>query len=271
MDILNELRSQAEKRQESLTEEQAHKEMVEHRYKTEIRPAMLAIKEYLDELVAHIAFVNTTIPFYFEIPGYGLVKDLVLREHGVTVDSMNNLSRVSYAFACSAREPLVFRVTPKEEAAECQAFLMELKQKFTEWPLRGRTGETAGSGFEVEFVVPIVLRFLADIERGHIVMAYTNFEQIGTRKLAFRAAQIDRDWLNRLGAFVLKRSDELVRLPVEEERLAAIRKKLAAEEQARNRELGLPEPKEQQPAGSAKGGSLLGKIKARISESDKKG
>lgn len=271
MDILNELRSKAEERQHTLTEEQAHKEMVERRYQTEIRPALVAIKEYLDELGAHIAFVDFPIPFRFEIPGYGPVNGLVLREHAVTVDSMSNLTRVSYGFECLAPAPLVFKVGTREEAAECQVFLSDLKQKYADWPVRNRIGETAGFGFEVEFRVPVLFRFVADIEHGNVLMSYTNFEQIGTRKLAFRANQIDRDWLNRLGAFVLKRSDELVRLPVDEQNLVAIRRRLEEEEQARNRELGRTGMRDQSQAHGAKAGGLLGKIRARISESEKSG
>lgn len=269
MDILNELRSKAEERGQSLAKEQAHKEMVEHRYQTEIKPALVSIMHYLDELSAHIAFVDFKIPFRFEIPGYGPVKGLVLREHAVTVDSMRYLTRVSYSFECAAPEPLVFKVVPRESAAQCQAYLSDLMQKYTEWPVRSPTGQIVGMHFEVEFTVPVLFRFIADVERGHIVMGYANFEQIGTRKVAFRANQIDQDWLNKLGAFVLKRSDELVRLPVEEERLAAIRRNLAAEEEARRRELRLVEKSDRIRGQSQKALGILGIIRGRVVESEK--
>jgi hypothetical protein len=68
---------------------------------------------------------------------------------------------------------------------------------------------------------------------------------------------------------VLKRSDELVRLPVEDERLDAIRRNLAAEEEVRRLELRLSEARARERGQSDKAGSLLGKIRARMIESEK--
>jgi len=270
MDILDELRAKSERQQQKLGAEQARHEQVEQRYQNEILPAMRAIRRYLGELANHLKFVGQEIPFQFNIPGYGPVTDLELRDHGVQIDSSERMTRLFYGYRCASREPLLFRVIPKQAAEECRNWLSELRQKSTEWPVRNGRGEIIGFNFEVELVVPVVFHFIADIESGRIRINYTNFRELGTSVLTVPASEVDQDWLNKLGAFLLKRSEDLVLLPVEEEQRAALRRRLTQEALDRDVELRMAEGRTREQGQRGLAESLLDKLKNKIGEIEKK-
>lgn len=270
MDILGELRAKAEQEQQRLGEEQARQERLEQKYKQQIRPALLSIMKYLDELVSHITFVGQDIPHRFDVPGYGLLTNLEMRDHAVNADSRATIAKVRYSYRCVSRAPVTFRVSSKEDGVTCRDWLGSLQQKYIDWPLRNARDDIIGMNFEVEFAIPVSVQFRADRENGRILVAYTNFNGIGTERFPVSPERVDQDWLNELGAFLLKRNEDLVKLPVEEDHRSRIQSLVKQEAMARDLELLEAERRERDEKERRRADSLLGKLKSRIVPGAKK-
>jgi len=79
--------------------------------------------------------------------------------------------------------------------------------------------------------------------------------------LSVKGSEVDRQWLNKLGAVRLKRGDELVRLPVSQTQREQRKRRLAEEAHARNRELLQAEQEAREAAQSAASQGLLDRPK----------
>ncbi len=239
MGVIDELKREAERRKQKLSEEEAGKVRKEETFQNAIRPAMQAVLRYLREMTEHLNFLKPDVGIGYTLPGFGEVGNLVQEDYRMAVDSAEQPGFVKLWFTCRSPDDLVFTVTPSAKARDTRRFLQDLRLVFAEWPLRDASNDVVGLGFEVKFSVPVVFLFQADMENEVITMQVTNFKGLNTQRDSFPPNTVNDKWLEDLGNYILGRNVNLRALHISDQERQQIRQRLQISNAERKRELEL--------------------------------
>ncbi len=237
MGVIEDLKREAERRKQELSEEEACKVRKDAAYKNEIRPAMQAVFRYLNEMTEHLNFLKPEVGIRYTLPGYGEVGNLVQEDYRMAVDSTGQPKFIKLWFTCRSPDDLVFTVTPRSTALDSRRFLQDLRMEFSEWPLRDAFNNVIGLGFEVRFTIPVVFLFQADIENEVITMQVANFEGFKTLRDSFRPIEVNDELLEDIGNYILGRSANLRALHISDHERQQIRQRLRVSDAERKKEL----------------------------------
>lgn len=237
MGVIDDLKREAERRKQELSEEEAWKVRKDAAYKNEIRPAMQAVFRYLNEMAGHLNFLKPEVGIRYALPGYGELGNLVQEDYRMAVDSTEQPKFIKLWFTRRSPEDLVFTVTPKPKAVDTRRFLEDLRLEFSEWPLRDAFNNVTGFGFEVRFTIPVAFLFRTDMENEVITLKVVNFEGFKTVHDSFRPTQVNDEWLEDLGNYILGRSENLRALNISDQERQQIRQRLRRSDAEREKEL----------------------------------
>jgi hypothetical protein len=237
MGVIEDLKREAERRKQELSEEEAWKVRRDTVYKNGIRPAMQAVFRYLNEMTEHLNFLKPEVGIRYTLPGYGEIGNLVQEDYRMAVDSTEQPKFIKLWFTRRSPDDLVFTVTPRSTALDSRRLLQDLRMEFSEWPLRDAFNNVIGLGFEARFTIPVVFLFRADMENEAITMTVANFEGFNTLRDSFRPTEVNDELLEDLGNYILGRSANLRALHISDQERQQIRQRLRRSDAARKQEL----------------------------------
>jgi len=83
----------------------------------------------------------------------------------------------------------------------------------------------------------INVSFIGDIETSSVNLLMSNFEQPGTIRHVLKARHLDRDFLDKLGAYLLRKDDNFLNLDISDDHKQTIRQMLEEEQRRREEEI----------------------------------
>ncbi|EGV50934.1 hypothetical protein Rifp1Sym_cc00050 [endosymbiont of Riftia pachyptila (vent Ph05)] len=229
MSLLDELKHEATRLNSSTSEQAASHSPWEAHYHKELRPRMLKLLAYLNDLTSQLKLVAPDVRANYRIPGLGQVKRLRQGNYLVNADSVTNPRRIRLKFSCVAAQEMSFSVSPKGLADETRGFLHSHHMQFSEWPIRDAEQRLSGVNFQVTPKVEVVFMFQIAPEQYEIEMLTSNFEKFGIRRYTYGPERIDDEWLDNLGNYVLRRHDKLHSLDISDSTLVNLRERLAVD------------------------------------------
>jgi hypothetical protein len=220
MGILDELKQKADKARLEKEREEARLADLERAYREGIRPAMLKIHHFLLELTG---LLTEPVLASFEFPGIGRVDRLEQKNYSILIDSQRDPKLITLRFDCVARDERRYSVSPKSAADEACQFLTENKVMYSDWALRDANRQVSGLMIQCKLRVPVELAFEADIGRGGIRVMSHNYGGAAEKDFLARYDDIDAEWLDKLGYYILRQDDSLGTLSLSEEERIRIR------------------------------------------------
>lgn len=229
MGILDDLRQQADQVRQDKEREEARQAELERTYQTGIRPAMLTIHQYLVDLVEQLAAVTWSVNLDFDFPGIGRVEKLEQRDYNISIDSQRNPKAIILRFDCVAPEEKRYTVATKPATDEACQFLLVQKVRFTDWALRDANREIIGYVIQAKLRVRTTLAIDADLENGGICVTSYNFDSVVEKGFQTSHTNVNEEWLDQLGHYILRKNTGFGRLNMSEEERRRIRLLVEAE------------------------------------------
>jgi hypothetical protein len=229
--LLDDLKKEADQALRAKEAEKARQAELERVYRTEIAPRLIKIHRYLNELTGHLQTVGRVIEIGYDLPGLGRLENLRQDNYRLFIDGHEAPRKVTFQCDCTLPDEKSFEVS-QTAADETRRFLVSQQCLFTEWPIRDARQQITGFMFRVKVQVRAGLLFEADIENSRIRVVSHHFEELTTRPYHFGYANVNDEWLDGLGRYVLRQKKILGDLPLSEEARARIRR-LAEEQKAR--------------------------------------
>jgi hypothetical protein len=237
MDILNELKSQAEQIRACGEQDRSTAAKLETRYRAALKPALLGIYSYLNDLIDQLQVVRPEVQCDFRIPGVADPKTATQALPTLNVDSRDNIRLVSLRTTYSIRK-LQFSASPLTRAEETRDFLLRGRHVFSDWPQRDPRGDIVGLHFSLdELVIAAGIDIAADIEAGTLRFVSSNMEGFENHSDPLPPEHVDGSWLDRLGRYVLAQGRSPMRLELPSGHRAALQQKLESDRAEREREL----------------------------------
>lgn len=236
MGILDELKQQAEQARAHQETEAEHRARLERNYQENILPRMIALSRYLFEMLEQLKIIQPEIPVIYKLPGIGPAQ---LRQglFRINMDRADQPKKISLLMECAANESATYPINSIQDANEVRAFLDKQKMEYTEWAIRDKNDRVCGANFEGRLKVITRLLIQVDLEHDRIEIITSNFEGLGTKKMTFNSAQINQEWFDELGHYLLRREAKLGSLDIADHEREMIRTQLTNWEEERRKEL----------------------------------
>lgn len=268
MGVLDDLKREAERVRAQDEDERARRAGQEAFYRSDLKPAMLRIVNYLVELLNQLKVIQPEIRGQFQVPGCKTPVPALQSLPVLTLDSRDDITRASLRMEYGI-DNLRFSVTPRPEAEEARAFLMEAGQEFSDWPVRAPGDEIIGLSFAIDrFRLPALLDIAADVEQGRLVFTSIDIRSFHHEKDFVTPDSVTGEWLDRLGLYLLGQGPTPVRLQLAEEARVELQRKVAQDRAQRERELAEAERllREQEEAAKLHNRvrRLLGSVKDKL-------
>ncbi|WP_054775050.1 hypothetical protein, partial [Methylogaea oryzae] len=226
--ILGDLKKQADQARLAKEAEAARLAKLEEIYRNELCPRLLAIHGYLFDLVEQLKSLEWSVETEYEFPGIGKVGGLAQENYRVHIDSMDHPKRVVLTFTCRAQEERRYAVETAK-ADDTHKFFISQQIKHLDWPSRTVAGQVKETIFQARLQVQVAIICQADIAKSKIVVGVTNMEGISTQRHEYKYTEIDEDWLDRLGNYILRKLDTIGKVYMTEAERQALREHLARE------------------------------------------
>lgn len=234
MGILDELKREAEEARKAREEAETRQNDRGLNREAQASECMLKIHRYLLELVEHLKQVDWEILTSYRLPIIGQVDKLRQGNYLILIDHVLHPRKITLRFDCSLQDERKFRVTPRQAADEFCQFLFEQQVRFLDWPLRDEQHEITGLMVQAKLRIMVSFLFEVDEENACIRLTTHNFEGVEQRRFKIPFQQVDEQWLDGLGRFLLRKAGHRMdSLDIPDELRQRLRQRLEAERSQR--------------------------------------
>lgn len=237
MGLLDDLKNQAEGlRAREQQDEGLSGEKTDY-YNNEIHPRMLEIYGFLNEMVKNLNFIKPeTIAKYPILPG-GQKHPFRQGDYKVTIDSNQQIKDIKLAFKAELDEPLSLRVKGEDDIKKQIDVLAGYRILSDRKDFKDNNYKLTHSDFSIQGPVVITVRFVGDVATSSLQLHLSNFESPGLVKRNLDPKNINQDFLDKLGRYILREDDKLFSLDISEKDKQAIREMVERERAKREQEI----------------------------------
>ena len=237
MGILDDLKNQSEAQKTGEKNEKQRLAGLEQYYQDNIRPKMLLLYNFLNELVEHLNYLKkSTIASYPVYPD-GSTQTFSQSDYKVTIDSTNIIKNINFSFLCNLEKTLKLEVENEERIERYTEVLNSFRIPFDRQDTKDNDYCLIKSGFEIKGPIRVHVVFKANIENSSIDMLLTNLDNPGTQKYKFTERHITEEFIDGLGKYILRENPSFLKLDINEEDKEEIRKQVQLDLKRRNEEL----------------------------------
>jgi hypothetical protein len=147
------------------------------------------------------------------------------------------MTEIAFRFFCQAEGNAPIELTEKDRFNSMKEFLYRNRLAYQTHAYKDERHNVIGGQITVEKTVPVIFKFEADIKDSCIVLWIRNFTSLGVQKFILFPRQINDEFLEGLGRFVMREVDSLTRLELPDEQRLMIRAQIETERQAREEEI----------------------------------
>jgi hypothetical protein len=269
MGLLDELRQEAASAKSREQEQRERMQRLREIYATEVNPRIEELYRYLKELEEHLNYLKPDVWVDYELPGFGVVSDLRQGNYSMEKGRKEQVHRVPFSFSCSSEGELKYKVEGEKRVRTVMEELTAAGMRYTTKKIRGDNNDVIGADFIVECSVPVKIMFEGVLETSGITMTIKNYDDLYTHTSYLKPFQVNEEFLDELGKFILRKPNRFLKLDLDEDNLDQIRGMVRTAEQQRQHELELAEMRERQELEEQRKHSLLGRLKT-VTEKIKK-
>jgi len=258
MGVLDQLRQEADQKKSAEQRVDNQDEYKEQSYKTQILPKMQQVFKYMQELVAHLNYLDVPIQienYSDRFPKLGTLKQ---QDYKINTDGyggfsdLDKLMQINVTFYCAAPGEFQYRVQTKA-AIEYENAFLHSKRIPSKMLSAGAAGREDSARFVVARKIPVRVRFEVDYEGSRIKVMINNHTNFSSYSEFWRIENINADFLDTLARYLLRKDNDFVKLDMTDAYREDLRHKLSEiqknEEQEfvlRAQELAQQEEREEQ-------------------------
>ncbi|MFM8333799.1 MAG: hypothetical protein ACKN9T_19165 [Candidatus Methylumidiphilus sp.] len=228
MGILDDLKRQADNARLEKDLQEFLQQQSDRVYRDSLRPCMVKIHFFLLELVKQLQTVTWSVKTKFYYPGIGWVDGLEQKNYDVAVDNPRDPKRIVFCFDCEATEEKRYTLT-KIGGDEAMQFLKSNHVQFNSWAIQEGARQPAGLVIQAQLRLPVSVAFDVDIDSVGIRVVTRNLESHLEKTVVVPHKNLDDQWLDQFGRYILRKDASFGKLNISEEELARIRSLVESE------------------------------------------
>lgn len=235
MGLLDELEQEAQKLKSTADDAERRKMEREEVFKKQLDPAMSALYEYLNKLIANLKILQPKKALRFNLGGYGDIVGYVAHEYDLQVTSQPTAKEIRLGFPCH----IATDECPTVEILGASK-VRTLANAFQRYHLGGllapkkdANGEVVSATFKAKGKVMLSAVFSADVESAVAKLSFTNFDQLGAVTKTVPPTQLVDSLFDEIGRYLMREPNNLFREALPESYRLQLRSKVQQEEMKR--------------------------------------
>ncbi len=244
MGVLDQLRNEATRKQESEFSSSIEGQRLEHEYQTAILPKMQKTYHFLKEIVDHLNYLEKAVEVKGYSNSYRQFGTLFQTKYQINTDGysgvgdFNRIMQINVTFVCQGLGEFRYSVEGNAQVEQEVAFLHSKHIPFT-W----RRGVEKAS-FTVTRRIPVRFKFEVDFNNSKINLFINNHENFNAYSKTFEPEAVNDALLDEIVRFMLRQDSDFIRLEITSHDKHRIQKRV--EEERRLRDKLLEEIKRQE-------------------------
>jgi ribosomal protein S10 len=236
MGFLDDLKSQAESLRVQEQQGKASDDKSRY-YEKEIHPRMNEIYAFLNEMVENLNFIKPdTIVHYPIYPG-GEKQGFRQGNYNIVVDSPQQIKDIHLTCKAELDQPVKLRVKGEDNIKKLFDILADFKIQAKRKDFNDKSYKLTHSDITIAGPLNISIQFIASEDSSYIQLLLTNFEGPGVIKRNIDINNINQDFLDKLGRYIIREDSELFALDISDKDKQAIREMVENERAKREQEI----------------------------------
>ena len=229
-------------------------------YEKEIHPRMKEIYGFLNEMVENLNFIKPeTIVQYPIYPG-GEKQAFHQGKYNLIIDSPQQIKDIKLTCKAELDKPVKLRVKGEDNVKKLFEILASYKIQAKRKDFNDKSYKLTHSDIIIEGPLNISIQFIASDDSSYLQLLLTNFEGPGAIKRNIEAKNINQDFLDKLGRYILREDNKLFALDISEKDKEAIREMVEKERARREQEIAEMERRAEEEKEEQKNSSGLRKF-----------
>ncbi len=231
MGVLDQLRKEVDQKKLSELQTVDQQALRSELYKTQVLPKMQQVFKYLQELVAHLNYLEVPIKVESYSDRFPRLGTLMQKEYKINTDGyggfsdFNKLMQINVTFYCIGAGEFEYNVHTKLAIEQENAFLHAKRIPSKMHRLGGASAEESAR-FVVTRKIPVRVRFEVDYEQSQIKVMVNNHANFATYAEMWQPEDIDDAFLDTLARYLLRKDSEFISLDITDEYRDMLRNKL---------------------------------------------
>jgi ribosomal protein S10 len=235
-------------------------------YEKEIHPRMKELYGFLNEMVENLNFIKPeTIVNYPIYPG-GEKQAFRQGNYKLVIDSPQLIKDIKLTCKAELDKPVKLRVKGEENVKKLFDILASYKIQAKRKDFNDKSYKLTHSDISIEGPLNISIQFIAEEDSSYIQLLLGNFEGPGVIKRNIDIKNINQDFLDKLGRYILREDTKLFALDISEKDKQAIREMVERERAKREHEIAEMERRAEEEKEEQKNGSGLRKLFKKIKD-----
>jgi hypothetical protein len=233
MGILDQLRDEANVKQESEFQELNTQQLLEAAYQENILPRMQKTFTFFKEVVEHLAYLEQAIKIADYSQRFPEIGALTQEDYQINTDGyggfadFDNIKQINVNFVCAGQGSFSYRLEGRNRIESEVSFLHSKNVPFDWNQFVDKNGVEAAQ-FTITRKIPVRFRFEADIENSKIKLLINNHEDFSVYNKLFEPDEINEALLDEVIRFMLRKDSDFIRLDINNQDKQRIKKKAEA-------------------------------------------
>lgn len=230
MGLLDELRQAADSRKTDAEREAEKQARLLNVFRTTLSPKLLQIYRYFHELAGHLNLLNPLTEGLYRYPT--IKEPITLHQSNYQVrcdtDSTSQETReTSILFECKRAQEIQFTVHKDSVVTRCEQFLYEHGLEFHCRKIKNDRFNVVSGEFFIKPRIPVAIHFTADIPNSVINLHMANFDDFGIRRTKLHPDNVDEQFLDDLGHYLLRRKPDFMKSEISAEARQRLKEQVA--------------------------------------------
>jgi hypothetical protein len=260
--LLEELEQEAQKRRDSGEDSSQRKAEREAAYRTRLEPALDALHAFLSELIEKVRAVRPRTPLRYQVPGYGEIVGYIEHEYRLDDRRQPSSREIVLDFDCAIATDECPSVVV-EGASRIKALAGSFQRHRVggmQAVRKDASGDIVAATFRAKGRIPLSAHFQADADGGQLRIRFENLEGLGTVTKSVPAGEVGENLYDRIGRFILRDSNTLLREDLPEAYRNQLRSKVQQQAIRRRWEASIADRREIELAELRRDYTVAGKL-----------
>ncbi len=237
MGLLDDLHKEAQHQQTDVESLQANSKKQEELFQNGIQPKMVMIYQFLSELCESLNLIKSNVQVSYPIKDYSVMRDLRPSDYKVIADSRKLMKNIKLSFMCCSNDRVRFEVENKIYIDRISEYLNEHHVSYVCHKNKDSQHNVTNATFSVDSMVLVTFAFSAALDSSKIILNITNFNGLNNDRFVIESEDVDPQFLEDLGKYILRRDSALFGKKITEKELDDIRLKLKKDNKKKKNKL----------------------------------
>ncbi|MDQ7091527.1 MAG: hypothetical protein Q9M50_12990 [Methylococcales bacterium] len=233
MSIINQLRNEANLKQETEFAETTVQQQQDQAYQELILPKMQKTFTFLKEIIGHLGYLEKAIEIEDYSQKFPEIGGLTQQDYQINTDGYSGFSdfdkikQINVTFVCVGKGSFDYGLEGRSRIESEVAFLHSKNIAFDWNQFVNKNGVDAAQ-FTITRKIPVRFRFEADTNHSKIKLLINNHEDFNVYSKAFDPDEINDELLDEVIRFMLRKDSDFIRLDINNQDKLRIQKKAEA-------------------------------------------